>query len=274
MSDRATGHGPLGERASHSEAYDPRQLFPIPRAAARSELAVSLPLPFFGEDIWNAYELSWLDPKGVPRIAVATIRFAADTLNLLESKSVKLYLNSFYQTSFSTSEEVAAIMETDLRAAAQGDVSVALALPEHFDILSITEPEGICLDRLATGTDTYLPDPGLLATHGRHTSQRLYSNLLRTRCPVTGQPDWATIIIDYAGPAIDREGLLRYIISFREHAGFHENCVERIFVDIADRCRPENLIVLARFTRRGGIDINPFRSTRKTAMPNQRLARQ
>ena len=265
---------PLGKKVTHSRRYDPGHLFPIPRSKARESLGIGRNLPFFGVDIWNAYEVSWLDPKGKPRVAMGQIRFPADSENIIESKSLKLYLNSFNQTRFDSAEIVASVMESDLCRAAKGRISVSLTPLSGLSRPEFAEPEGICIDDLDIEIDRYRVDSGFLTSGKHRVEEGLYSNLLRTRCPVTGQPDWATIVIHYSGPGIDHAGLLRYIVSFREHADFHENCIERIFFDIWTHCKPENLTVYAGFTRRGGIEINPYRSSRPAAPENRRYVRQ
>lgn len=267
---------PLGQAVAYPTTYSPDLLFPVARLLNREQMGLPDPLPFRGVDIWNAYELSWLEQGGKPRVAMAEIRVAAESANLIESKSLKLYLNSFNQTAFASPEAVTEVMQRDLAQVAEGDVAVELILPEQFPKCSLGEPEGHCLDELELTTDRYTRDATCLTHQSTRVEERLYSNLLRTNCPVTGQPDWATLLIDYAGPAIDHASLLRYIISFREHTGFHENCVEQIFMDLMERCAPETLCVYARFTRRGGIDINPWRSTdaNADALDNLRVARQ
>lgn len=274
MSDNNGGHGPLGRRVEYLGEYDPSLLFPIGRTVGRSELSIEAPLPFHGVDIWNAFEVSWLGSGGLPRIAVAEIRVSADSVNIVESKSVKLYLNSFNQSRFNSVEEVSATIERDLGRAVDGDVTVSLILSAQFSVLDCRQPEGICLDGQELVVEHYSPVPTLLQTGASHAEETLYSHLLRTLCPVTGQPDWATVTIDYSGPVIDHQGLLAYLVSFRQHQGFHESCVERIFMDIMTYCKPAQLTVGARFTRRGGIDINPVRSTIMMVFPNRRLARQ
>ena len=267
---------PLGKAITYPTAYTPDLLFPIARQLNRAELGLEGALPFTGVDIWNAYEVSWLEPGGKPRVAMAEIRFAAESVNLVESKSLKLYLNSFNQTPFASPEAVAQVMLQDLERVCEGAVTVDLRLPAQFQRGHFCEPEGDCLDDLELATDCYSRKAAVL-THGpSRVEERLYSNLLRTNCPVTGLPDWATLLIHYTGQAIDHTGLLCYIISYREHTGFHENCVEQIFSDLMARCAPEALCVYARFTRRGGIDINPWRATPAYAgqPANTRLARQ
>ncbi len=265
---------PLGKTVGHSETYDPSHLFPVPRQEARNALGIVSALPFQGVDIWNAYELSWLTPKGKPCVAMGEISFPCESESIVESKSLKLYLNSFNQTRFDSPEIVARTMQDDLSAVAGAPVAVHLLMPEEFDRMQIQAPHGQCLDSLDIGMDTYQREPGYLTTRTVKVEETLYSHLLRTNCPVTGQPDWATVTIDYSGKAIDHESLLRYLVSFRQHTGFHENCVERIFMDILNLCQPDRLSVNARFTRRGGLDINPQRSTDETRFSNMRLARQ
>lgn len=254
---------PLGKATEYQSHYAPELLFPIPRQLKRSELGIAdAALPFVGEDLWNAYELSWLNAKGKPVVAVGTFRVPASSPNLIESKSFKLYLNSFNQSSFSSLEAVAAAMTRDLSAAAGSPVAVALEPLSQRPQATIGIPDGILLDDLDIACDRYQPAPDLLTRlPGEAIEETLYSHLLKSNCLVTGQPDWAMVVIRYRGGPIDRAGLLRYIVSFRNHNEFHEQCVERIFTDIQQRCRPEALAVYARYTRRGGLDINPFRSS-------------
>ncbi|MBI9087918.1 MAG: NADPH-dependent 7-cyano-7-deazaguanine reductase QueF [Desulfobacterium sp.] len=265
---------PLGKSVGHSETYAPSHLFPVPRKESRKALGLVSALPFHGVDIWNAYELSWLTPKGKPCVAMGEFSFPCTSKHIVESKSLKLYLNSLNQTCFDAPETVARTIQKDLSVAAGAQAAVTLLMPEEFAKMQICSPQGDCLDGLDLGMDTYTREPGYLTTRSVKAEEQLYSRLLRTNCPVTGQPDWATVMIDYSGNAIDHAGLLRYIVSFRQHTGFHENCVERIFMDIVNRCQPDRLSVNARFTRRGGLDINPQRSTNEKRFPNIRLARQ
>lgn len=266
---------PLGKKLSHSRYYNPDHLFAVKRSKARESIGIQNSLPFYGADIWNAYELSWLNSKGKPIVAIAEVIFPCTTINIVESKSLKLYFNSFNQTSFETIEIVQKTIEKDLSSCAGDKAAVRLLTPEIYGKLAIKNPEGECIDHLDLEITVYQPDPSLLNTGSEIIHETLHSNLLRTNCPVTGQPDWATITIAYKGRKISREGILAYIISFREHSGFHENCVEKIFCDITEQCAPEFLSVYARFTRRGGIDINPFRSSEKISdFHNHRLARQ
>jgi 7-cyano-7-deazaguanine reductase len=268
---------PLGKSSTYTEQYDPTLLFPIARSNAREAIGITARLPFFGTDIWNAYELSWLNPRGKPQIAVATFFVPADSPNIVESKSFKLYLGSFAQTAFDSTETVRDTIKRDVSASCGATVSVHLSTPHEFGKLKMEEFGGLSLDRLELEASIYTPDASLLsAAHDEApVEETLFSNLLKSNCPVTGQPDWGSIQIHYAGPQIDHAGLLRYIISYRNHTGFHEQCVERIFVDIMKMCKPMKLAVYARYTRRGGLDINPFRTNYNLPMPdNMRLARQ
>jgi 7-cyano-7-deazaguanine reductase len=269
-------HSPLGKATAYADRYDPSLLFPIPRAQKRVEIGVADPLPFVGVDIWNAYELSWLDARGKPRVALAEFRVPADSPNIVESKSFKLYLNGFAQERI----EEAALRDTlarDLSAAAGAPVTVTLRGPSAQGHL-IADLPGDLLDELPLEIDDYGPPKAayLSANHdAAPVEESLLSHLLRSNCPVTGQPDWGSVQIAYRGAPIDHAGLLRYLVSFRTHNEFHEQCVERIFVDLMARCAPERLAVYARYTRRGGLDINPFRSTDPGALPaNLRAARQ
>ncbi|MGH8782814.1 NADPH-dependent 7-cyano-7-deazaguanine reductase QueF [Paraburkholderia sp.] len=268
---------PLGKPSAYLEQYDASLLFPIARRNAREQIGIGAQLPFFGTDIWNAYELSWLNSRGKPQIAVATFYVPADSANIVESKSFKLYLGSFSHTVFDSIDAVRDTIRRDVSAVCGATVSVHLAPPSEFGKLQLEEFEGLSLDRLDLDTDVYHPDASLLkaALDESPVEETLYSNLLKSNCPVTGQPDWGSVQIHYAGPQIDHAGLLRYIISYRNHTGFHEQCVERIFIDIARQCQPLKLAVYARYTRRGGLDINPFRTNFNQPMPdNLRNARQ
>ncbi|MGF6755609.1 NADPH-dependent 7-cyano-7-deazaguanine reductase QueF [Paraburkholderia sp. GAS334] len=268
---------PLGKPSSYTEQYDASLLFPIARSAAREAIGIGARLPFFGTDIWNAYELSWLNARGKPQIAVATFFIPADSPNIVESKSFKLYLGSFAHTTFESIDVVRETIKRDVSAATGASVSLHLAPPAEFGKLALEEFEGLSLDRLDLDTSVYHPEPSFLtaALDEAPVEETLFSNLLKSNCPVTGQPDWGSIQIHYVGPQIDHAGLLRYIISYRNHTGFHEQCVERIFIDVLRACRPVKLAVYARYTRRGGLDINPFRTNFNLPMPdNLRTARQ
>jgi 7-cyano-7-deazaguanine reductase len=273
----------LGKPAPYRDQYDPSLLFPIARAAKREELGIVAQPPFFGADLWTAYELSWLTPRGKPVVAIAHVTVPCETPNIVESKSFKLYLNSFTNTRFTSADEVQARIKADIseavwRGAAQGgQVGVRLVAPDLFDREQVHELDGVNLDRLDIECTHYMPEPDLLtaAFDEQPVEEVLVSNLLKSNCLVTGQPDWGAVQIRYAGPQIDQGGLLRYLVSFRNHNEFHEQCVERIFMDIRRRCRPVKLAVYARYTRRGGLDINPFRTSHPLALPsNIRTARQ
>ncbi|NML62965.1 NADPH-dependent 7-cyano-7-deazaguanine reductase QueF [Massilia sp. RP-1-19] len=268
---------PLGKTSAYQTQYAPELLFPIARQQKRDELQIGGALPFFGVDIWNAYELSWLNMRGKPQVAIATFTVPADSPNIIESKSFKLYLNSFNQTRLANQDALAELLREDVSAAAGAPVSVTVTMQEDFGRLKMGELDGLLLDRLDIEVDNYSPSPALLkAVKGQPpVDETLVSHLLKSNCLVTGQPDWGTVQIHYVGPQIDQEGLLRYLIGFREHNEFHEQCVERIFVDIMRQCAPQKLAVYARYTRRGGLDINPWRANFSTTRPpNLRNARQ
>ena len=261
---------PLGKAVAYAEHYDPALLFPIPRQGKRAEIGIAEgALPFVGEDIWNAYELSWLDPRGKPVVALAHFIVPATSPNLIESKSLKLYLNSFNQTRLAGVDELVATLTRDLSAAAGAPVLVHVAPLSTRPQRPMGYPKGILLDGLEIDVDLYTPEPALLSadTSRAPVTETLYSHLLKSNCLVTGQPDWAMLVVRYTGAPIDREGLLRYLISFRQHNEFHEQCVERVFVDILRQCQPSALSVFARYTRRGGLDINPYRRTPGMAVP-------
>jgi len=266
---------PLGKKVAYDFTYNPELLHPVPRRLGREAAGL---LSFAGSrqgvDIWNIYELSWLSPSGLPAIAIAELRVPADSPSLIESKSLKLYCNSFNMSRFESSEEVRTTMEQDLGRAAGARVKVHLIEPAAFVDLRLAEPEGICLDGLPAAKFAYRPESSVLAVGRETVRQTLFSRLFRSCCPVTGQPDYATVTVSYAGRRIVPETLLRYLVSYREHSGFHETCVEMIFRDLLERTRPEQLTVSARFTRRGGIDINPVRSTLTGVWPNPRDPRQ
>jgi 7-cyano-7-deazaguanine reductase len=266
---------PLGHAATYADAYDPRLLFPVERAPLRAELPVAPPLPWTGVDVWTAYELSWLDGGGKPQVAIATFTVPAESPCIVESKSVKLYLTAFNQSRFGSQDEVAATIARDLTAAAGDAVGVVLTPPGEFARLPHGELAGACLDGLPLAVDGFTPAPARLVATGPVVTECLYTRLFRSVCPVTGQPDYASVQVRYRGARIDPAGLLAYLVSFRRHPGFHEHCVERVFADLWQRCAPEALTVYARFTRRGGLDINPFRtSTGDPAPENVRTARQ
>ena len=247
----------LGQGTAYPEAYDESLLFPIPRAAARNEIGIRGALPFIGHDVWNAYELSWLDAQGKPVVNTAQFIIPADTPNLIESKSFKLYLNSLNNARFDSRDAVREKVTAALSAAAGGKVQMAFGVPH-----TQAEQHGVCIDDLPVAIENYgPPDAGLLKHASNTVSEVVYSRLLKSNCPVTAQPDWATVTIDYTGPQLDHAALLQYIVSFRNHCEFHEQCVERIFNDLMTRAAPARLSVVARYTRRGGLDINPWRAT-------------
>ena len=273
----------LGKTSRYVDHYDASLLFPLPRADKRAELGLGEAMPFFGADIWTAYELSWLNARGKPQLALAHITVPCESPNIIESKSFKLYLNSFNNTVFADEQAVVACLREDLAqalwrgASAPGSVGVRLLGPEWFDREPVHELDGLSLDRLDVECRRYTPAPDLLSVlpGDAPVSEVLVSNLLKSNCLVTGQPDWGSVQISYTGDAIDQEGLLQYLVSFRNHNEFHEQCVERIFMDIWTRCKPLKLTVYARYTRRGGLDINPFRTSHPQKLPaNIRTARQ
>jgi 7-cyano-7-deazaguanine reductase len=266
---------PLGKEISYISHYQPDLLFPIPRQLNRDEIGVSGVLPFKGQDIWTAFEISWLNAKGKPMVAIGDFIFPCESPNLIESKSFKLYLNSFNNTKFDSLDVVEATIRKDLSAAVKADVVVNIVLVDSFSGRELGAFAGESLDHLDIECNTYLVTPKFLKVDGVIVTETLTSDLLKSNCLVTGQPDWASVQIEYTGQKIQREGLLKYLVSFRDHNEFHEQCVERIFVDIMKYCAPQKLTVYARYTRRGGLDINPYRSTEVIKVPqNVRLSRQ
>jgi 7-cyano-7-deazaguanine reductase len=264
----------LGKKASYVETYSPDLLFPVPRKLARDKIGLTHSLPFKGEDIWNGYELSWLNTKGKPEVSLIELRFPCTSTNLVESKSLKFYLNSFNQSYFDSVELVQKTLERDLGAAAEEVVKVKLSPITNLAVQQLEEFPGICLDSLDIETNTYNICPKFLTTQPKIVEETLFSHLLKSNCLATGQPDWGSVMIRYSGPQIDRKGLLKYIISFRNHHGFAEHCVEQIFCEISSECKPEKLTVYSRYTRRGGSDINPYRSNFESHASNFRQPRQ
>jgi 7-cyano-7-deazaguanine reductase len=273
----------LGKASAYPDQYDASQLFPISRIPHREELGLHGTVPFFGADLWTAFELSWLGPRGKPQVAIAHITVPCETPNIVESKSFKLYLGSFSNTRFASADAVRDRIRADVAEAlwrgapVQGSVGVRLLLPDVFDQEPVQELDGLSLDRLDIECTDYTPQPQLLtaAFDEQPVEETLTSNLLKSNCLVTGQPDWGSIQIRYTGPQIEQGGLLRYLVSFRNHNEFHEQCVERIFMDLWRRCKPVKLTVYARYTRRGGLDINPWRTSHPGGLPpNVRTARQ
>jgi 7-cyano-7-deazaguanine reductase len=275
-SDRESflGRAPLGKPANYPDRYDARLLFSIERAAQREAFGIHSPLPFRGADLWTAYELSWLGASGKPELAIAKFRVPADSPAIVESKSLKLYLGSFAQEPIARHEELAQTITRDLRRACNASVEVELVPLTAFAALPVAELPGESLDTLEVAIDAYEPDDTLLRVEALRAEESLRSALFRSRCPVTGQPDYGDILLRYRGPRIERASLLRYLASYRTHAAFHESCVERIFMDVRKRCGPERLTVYARFMRRGGIDINPFRSDFELPPSDVRTPRQ
>ena len=273
----------LGKTSAYVDQYDASLLFPIPRQGKREEIGIQGQAPFFGADLWTAYELSWLNQRGKPQVALARITVPAESTHIIESKSFKLYLNSFNNTRLTDVTELQQRLRDDLSRAIwhggpmRASVGVQIVLPEQFDREPVHELDGLNLDRLDLDCDHYQPAPELLSANFAEApvTETLVSHLLKSNCLVTGQPDWGSVRIAYTGAQIDQAGLLRYIVSFRNHNEFHEQCVERIFMDIWRRCQPVRLEVYARYTRRGGLDINPWRSSHPgTAPANVRTARQ
>ncbi|HET9340982.1 MAG TPA: NADPH-dependent 7-cyano-7-deazaguanine reductase QueF [Casimicrobiaceae bacterium] len=255
---------PLGRGSALPERYDPSQLFAVERAEARATLGLASALPFIGHDAWTAWELAWLDASGRPQVAVGRFEVPATSPRIVESKSVKLYLASLNHERLESREACAAIVARDLSAATGGEVRVTLALPPAFGGLAREPADGASIDAAPLAAIPDAPDAARLATTAWDGDETLHTSLFRSVCPVTGQPDYATVILRYRGPRIERGSLLAYLIGYRRHAGFHEHCVERIFVDVLAACRPNKLAVEARFTRRGGLDINPFRTSEST----------
>ena len=267
----------LGQQTKYAEKYDRTLLQPVPRRLNRDQLNITATQPFtIGADIWTAYEISWLNPKGVPQVAIADVSIDFRSENLIESKSFKLYLNSFNQTTFADFADVQQTLQRDLQDCAQGEVNVRLNSLADYTAQPIAALSGDCIDAQDIEVRDYAFNAALL-NHctGEHlVEETLVSHLLKSNCLITQQPDWGSLQIHYVGKQINREQLLRYIISFRQHNEFHEQCVERIFCDLMQYAKPEKLTVYARYTRRGGLDINPYRSNFEPLPQNLRLARQ
>jgi len=270
-------HSPLGKSSEYISTYTPSLLFPIPRAAKWAELGLSAEtLPYVGVDFWNCFELSWLLPSGKPVVAIGEFCFAADSPNIVESKSFKLYLNSLNQTVFNNVNSVEATLQADLSAASGKPVSVRVRSLDEVQADGVGVLPGVCIDDLdITVSDYQHPRPELLeCDESQVVEESLYSHLLKSNCPVTSQPDWGTVVVEYRGAALNHASLLAYLVSFRQHSDFHEQCVERIFLDLQRLLKPEKLTVYARYVRRGGLDINPYRSTEAVEFDNVRLVRQ
>jgi 7-cyano-7-deazaguanine reductase len=264
----------LGKATEYREIYAPDLLQAVPRSMNRVELNLTTELPFSGTDRWNGYELSWLNSKGKPHVAIMRCEVPVSSLNLIESKSFKLYLNSFNQSHFDNIESVVDTLTADLSQCAGEKVKVMLFKPAEFSQMQISSFDAVSIDDLDIEIKDYQLAPSILHADGEQVEESLTSDLLKSNCLITNQPDWGSVFIRYQGQQINHEGLLRYLISFRQHNEFHEQCVERIFCDIMAHCKPNNLSVYARYTRRGGLDINPFRSNFEQIYPEVRLARQ
>lgn len=276
MPDHPAQHSPLGKHSAYVSQYDPQLLFGIERAPQWRALDLDAGhLPYVGVDVWNCYELSWLLPSGKPVVAMAQVTVPADSPNIIESKSFKLYLNSFNQSQYASFAQVQEILVADLSKIAQAPVQVQLKTFAEVAAEGVHEPQGLCIDDLDVQLSQYeKPSAEQLLCGAEQVEERLYSHLLKSNCPVTGQPDWGTVQVHYRGAALDHASFLAYLVSFRQHEDFHEQCVERIFLDLQACLQPELLTVSARYVRRGGLDINPYRSTEQLVVENLRLARQ
>ncbi|MGP4713808.1 MULTISPECIES: NADPH-dependent 7-cyano-7-deazaguanine reductase QueF [unclassified Psychrobacter] len=282
-------HGILGEQTTdYPTEYSPQTLYPIARSMGRAAIGWQDDKLAVGVDWWQAFEMSWLNVQGVSQVAIARFSVPASSPYIIESKSLKLYLNSINFTEFASWQEVQTLITKDLSACVQADVQVELfALDGEPSELMISQPKGICIDNaLADSTEkvalTLHPDASLLRGDAQRASSdssapvSFFSNLLRSNCPVTNQPDWGTLAVEISSDlAVDDAAMLRYILSFRQHNGFHEQCVEQIFADLSEVYQPSQLMVRAWYTRRGGIDINPCRVSDMSLLPKpSRLIRQ
>ncbi|MEZ0122557.1 MAG: NADPH-dependent 7-cyano-7-deazaguanine reductase QueF [Candidatus Reddybacter sp.] len=279
------GNIPLGKTLDYPSAYAPQLLFAIPREVGRAALGLALDasskatklLPFSGDDLWTAYEISGCDTKGKPWVAVGEFTLPCTSPFIVESKSLKLYLNSLNQHRFISLQAARQTIADDLSRVAGAPVTVQLYSIDDYARKGLTVFGGQCLDELDVDCSVYQPDAELLAFSGKAeelVDETVYSHLMKSNCPVTGQPDWATIYVRYSGRPICHRSLLRYLVSYREHQGFHEHCVERVFLDIIKHCQPSSLVVSARYTRRGGLDINPLRTLGSEAIDWARTGRQ
>ena len=283
MTQNTPEQSQLGQASAYVDHYDAGLLFPLPRETKRREIGITGSVPFLGADLWTAFELSWLNPRGKPQVALAHITVPCESTHIVESKSFKLYLNSFNNTAFASADAVRDRIRADVSAAiwhggaVQSSAGVKLLLPEQLEREKVQELAGLSVDRLDVECTRYQPAPDLLtaAFDEKPVDEILVSHLLKSNCLVTGQPDWGSVQIAYSGPQIDQAGLLQYIVSYRNHNEFHEQCVERIYMDVLARCKPTKLAVYARYTRRGGLDINPWRTSHPQSPPaNVRTARQ
>jgi 7-cyano-7-deazaguanine reductase len=269
----------LGKKSSYDAYYDPDKLFPIPRLDKRKELGLdeNAPLPFFGFDLWNHYEVSWLNLKGKPMVGIAQIIYDCCSPYIIESKSMKLYFNSFNQSQIEDIKKLQSIVKKDIQNKIQAEVKVIIySLNELNSCHEITNFKSLCIDDQDIECHEYTLNPQLLKTSDIETKETIHSHLLKSNCLVTYQPDWGSIEISYHGPQINHASLLKYLVSYRNHNEFHEQCIERIFLDIMNYCKPKELTILGRYTRRGGVDINPFRTSKKDKLilHNPRLLRQ
>jgi 7-cyano-7-deazaguanine reductase len=252
---------PLGEKSDLPDKYDPEILYPIPRWPSRSLLDIEKKVPMHGFDYWRAYELSWLNNNGKPEVGIGEFFFDARSENLVESKSLKLYLNSLNNECFESRQKFSDVIKKDLTALTQSEVIVTVGKPQESELLNLDRAPGNSIDSHEINVETYRPDAALLKVGNQPVqSVKLYSDLFRSNCPITGQPDWATFIIEYSGQEIDEASLLAYVCSFRNHQSYHEECAELMFRDIMLQCEPDQLIVGLNYTRRGGLDINAYRS--------------
>jgi 7-cyano-7-deazaguanine reductase len=267
----------LGKTTPYESSHNPNLLFAIARKEKRDSLGINqTSLPFYGHDSWNHYEVSWLNPKGKPMVATAQIDYDCRSPYIIESKSLKLYFNSLNNTHFKSMSEITATIKKDIEDLLKINVNVdILPLDDNLHHSILAAPPGLCIDGLDVSCESYTVTPNLLSASDEIIDETLYSNVLKSNCLVTKQPDWGTLLIDYKGPKISQAGLLQYIVSFRNHNEFHEQCIERIFIDIMQHCKPHSLTLEGRYSRRGGIDINPYRTTEKNySFSNRRLIRQ
>lgn len=275
--DAELGNLSLGKETSYHYNYDPTLLQAVPRELNRKELNIVKELPFsFGEDLWTLYEISWLNENGLPQVAIGDISVPFNSKNIIESKSFKLYLNGFNQTKFPNWQTVITTLQRDLSECAQGNVNINLHKLDDENFQDMVTWQGTCIDNQSITIDQYEYDDTLLTdcTSTEKVEERLYSHLLKSNCLITHQPDWGSLYIKYSGNKISHDALLRYIISYRQHNEFHEQCVERIFSDLMKFAKPEKLLVYARYTRRGGLDINPYRANYECKLTNRHLIRQ
>ncbi|WP_165854997.1 NADPH-dependent 7-cyano-7-deazaguanine reductase QueF [Marinobacter sp. JSM 1782161] len=271
----ALEHAPLGKSSEYPEHYAPELLFPVPRRDNRQGIGLEDGRwPWFGSDYWQAWEISWIRPNGVPAVAWAVIEVPAASPSIIESKSLKLYLNSLNQETFSDASQVTERIEQDLSSASGAAVHCRLHSVDEGATVPGRPAEYQLIDDEPIDVDGYEPCPERLQASGPVVTESLCSHLLKSNCPVTGQPDWGSLLIHYSGPKIDRAGLLAYVVGFRQKQDFHEHCVETVFTELMARCQPQSLTVSAHYTRRGGLDINPWRSTGPGQPECLRLVRQ